>query len=210
MRCLDLSTSGVSTIVPGGATSGTTQRADLRISPDGQVLASALCDLASCSIDVVQLLSGTLTRVDDRQLRAAGNTYLLLSAGDGSGLSVVRVGTGEERVITPWEVSAHNPAGASVDAVVALSGDRFLLARTSYGHYDLTVVDAKAATESLLWRDPTPGESPALSPVMSMAPVGNWVWLADAAGVRPGGTIFAIDVRDGSVDEAGTWSAATP
>ena len=210
VRRLDLSTNEVSTIVPGGATSGATQRADLRISPDGHVLASALCDLASCRIDVVQLTSGNVTRVDDRQLRGAGDTYLLLSASDGSGLSVVRADTGEERAITPWEVSAHNPAGASVDAVVAMSGDRFLLARTSFGHYDLTVVDAKAANETLLWRDPKPGEVPALSPILSMAPVGNWVWLADAGGVRPGGTIFAIDVLDGAVVEAGTWSATTP
>ena len=85
-----------------------------------------------------------------------------------------------------------------------------MLARTSFGHYDLTVVDAKAANETLLWRDPKPGEVPALFPVLSMAPVGNWVWLADAGGVRPGGTIFAIDVLDGAVVEAGTWSATTP
>lgn len=205
LRRLDLTSDVVTQVVEGGP-SGQAHRTALALSPDGQTVASALCDHGACSIDLVALTSGKTSRLEDRQLLGVGDDWVLLAAEGTSGLIVRRIDDGEERTIAPWEVSERNPVGASVEALVALSRDRFVLARTSFGHYDLTLIDAMTGSESLLWRDPAPGEVPALTLVSSMRPVGNSVWLADAAGPRPGGTISALDVTDGSIEAVGAWS----
>ncbi len=98
-------------------------------------------------------------------------------------------------------------------SAVALGGDRFVLSRVGLGHYDITLVDAAEGTETLLWRDPDPGERGALDLLATMRPIDDWVWLTGPDGpdgLAPGAPLWALNARDGTLLEIGTFPAVEP
>jgi len=191
------------TFPPTGPPTG---RGGLLLSPDEGTLVAVLCDTGRCAIDVVDTATLAVRRIEDRDPLAVGDETILLRIREDTRLLLRTIANDEERTIEPWDRSDAFPAGAQILGAVALGDNGYVLGRSGFRHYDITLVDAAAGTETLLWRDPDPGERRALDLITSLPPIGDWVWLSGPDGPAPGEALWGLNARNGTLLEVGAFA----
>lgn len=199
----------VTTLVPAGPfpADGPQQppdvgRAELAVSPDGTRVASGLCDMVSCQIDLVDMETGTVVRVDQgyRLLAVADDTVLLRDR-DGQVVLLDPETKATTRLPFPREDGSDADSLAQIDAVLALVGDRFLVQRTTLGKVDIVLIADGVPT--LVLRHEWTADRPYLHLITGIRPVGDLVWLSPDDHPTAGSALSKLDVRDGAVTDAG-------
>ncbi len=174
-------------------------RAELAVSPDGTRIASGLCSMVSCQIDLVDTEAGTVEQIDQgyRLLAIADDTVLLRDR-DGQ-MVLFDPETKAATVLppAPEDLSEAFPLGPQIDAVIALDGDRFLVQRTSLGKVDIVLI--ADGREKLVLRHDFAEDVPYMHVLTGLRPIGDLVWISDVAQPSAGSTLSKLDVRDGSV-----------
>jgi hypothetical protein len=194
---LNIDSGDLANLVPPVSMDGPGSRIGLEWSSSGQVLASSLCDLETCDVDVVTTTTGEVRRIESRMtLRATSDQFLL----------------GEDGVSGPFVLAdlasgAVNPVAKDLIADAhegyAVDGDRFLLGGLSHdrSEYRIVIADAASGATELIASQPA-ADALVLTRLGKSA---DWAVLATETvadlWAKGGGSLSLLDIQAKSILE---------